>query len=394
MARVYVYGSCVSRDSFEFLDKSQHQLLGYTARQSLISATSSPYLAEAQAGTLESRFQIRNLQGDFDGSIFGTLLDVADQADYIFWDLTDERLGVIKVSDAAYITRSVELIQSGLIGGIDEADWIKFGSDRHFALWQEAVRKFAKFSDTHSVQSKLVLFNIPWSMSDDTGAPLPRAWDMFPDEANNHLARYVAAVREHMEVNYIELPWEMARSSATHKWGLAPYHYLDRVYEAIAERFTALEAASSFTGRTGTLLEPESNSKIEWHDSVTEPVTRALPPGTSAFGLQIQARNRTSPARLIISLKLEGAEGLHLFKQRVTKSIIPGIGHFRYLDIDSGERSYFAGFSLPAGVTCQSVTVKGWQLGKGQVDIGPMTVFPTSYSPDGDESDSARLEFL
>lgn len=373
MARIYVYGSCVSRDSFDFLDKSRHQLLGYTARQSLISATGKPYPIAAQTGRLESRFQIRNLQGDFDGSIFRTLLDVGAQAEYVFWDLTDERLGVMKLSDGAYITRSVELLQSGLLEGQDDAEWIKFGSEEHFVLWEESVKRFAEFTQAHAIESKIVLFNLPWSMWDDDGVPLNKTWDMFPDEANNLFARYVAVIRKHMNVRCLELPWDRTVSSKTHKWSLAPYHYQDQVYGLIAEQFTALESGDS-TANPDSSIDLGFTENAEWHDSVTHPLTRIMPPGLQAFGLQLEARSTSTPVRLIISLKLEGAEGLHLYKQRITKSVLPDIGHFRYLDVDSGVRSYFAGFELPEGVSCSSITVKGWQVGKGQIQLGRMSV--------------------
>ncbi|WP_458108810.1 DUF6270 domain-containing protein [Arthrobacter sp. R3-55] len=373
MARIYVYGSCVSRDSVEFLDMSKHRLLGYTARQSLISAVSDVYPASAQLGTLESRFQIRNLQGDFDGSIFRTLSDVADQADYIFWDLTDERLGVIKVADNTYVTRSVELIQSGLMENFDEATWIQFGTDEHYELWQESVRKFAEFTKARGLQSKLLLFNLPWSMWDNEGTPLKKTWDLFPDEANNVLARYVGFVREHMGVNYLDIPWDQVAASKTHKWGVAPYHYGDHVYEVVADKFAALETAMS-QGREepGGVV---STTDLAWKDAVADPPTFSIPPGASAFGLQFDARSASSAVRLILSLELEGAEGLHLYKHRITKSVMEDIGHFRYLHLDSGQRTYFAGFDLPEGVSCKSLTVKGWQVGKGKVEIGQISLF-------------------
>ncbi|MCD4852205.1 DUF6270 domain-containing protein [Arthrobacter sp. AK01] len=373
MARIYVYGSCVSRDSVEFLDMSLHRLLGYTARQSLISAVGDVYPASAQQGTLESRFQIRNLQGDFDGSIFRTLLDVADQADYIFWDLTDERLGVIKVAENTYVTRSVELIQSGLIENLEKAAWIQFGTEEHYELWQESVRQFAEFTRAHGLQSKLVLFNLPWSMWDDEGTPLKKIWDLFPDEANNVLARYVAVVRQHMDVNYLDIPWAQVAASKTHKWGVAPYHYEDHVYEVVADKFKILETAKS-SGREGQ-GGVVSTSDLAWRDAVADPPTFSIPPDTSAFGLQFDARSAGSAVRLILSLELEGADGLHLYKHRITKSVMADIGHFRYLNLDGGQRTYFAGFDLPEGVSCKSLTVKGWQIGKGNVELGNMSLF-------------------
>ncbi|MFP3580801.1 DUF6270 domain-containing protein [Arthrobacter sp. SIMBA_036] len=378
MARIYVYGSCVSRDSFDFLDKTKHSLIGYTARQSLISATGLPYVAEANSGALESRFQIRNLQGDFDGSIFTTLRDVSAQSDYIFWDLTDERLGVIRVAENSYITRSVELIQSGLLDGLGDSEWIKFGSEEHFRLWESAVITFAKYLETNALTSKIVLFNVPWSMYDNEGRPLQKSWNMMPDEANNLLARYVAIVRQYMNVPCIEIPWEQALSDRKHKWSLAPYHYQDSVYESVAKQFAEIEEAVALGASAQKNLDEATSvaSGNSWHDSVLSPQGFTVSPEVRSFGLQFDARCHVSSGRrLLLSLQLDGAEDLQLSKQRLTKSVIPNIGHFRYVDVDAGERTYFAGFELPEGVSCTSIKVMGWQVAKGQVDIGRVSMF-------------------
>ncbi|MFE4196517.1 DUF6270 domain-containing protein [Paenarthrobacter sp. NPDC056912] len=378
MARIFVYGSCVSRDSFEFLDKSEHELIGYTARQSLISATGSPYPASANAGTLESRFQIRNLQNDFDGTIFRTLADVASSADFIFWDLTDERLGVIKVGHDSYITRSVELLQSGLIDNIGDPEWIKFGSNEHFELWRNSVVNFADFVRAHSIESKIVLFNLPWSMHDDFGAPIQKSWGMFPDEANNLLAKYMGVLREHLNLATIELPWEMAVSSRDHKWRLAPYHYHDDVYQAVVNQFNSLEAGldeqKHFASGAGP--EPKSLDDRDWHDAVLEPQTFLVPSGAKTFGIQFEAISSVSPGnKILLSLKLEGAEGLPLVKNRITKSGMESVGHFRYVEIDSARRKYYAGFELPDDVSCTSVTIMGWQIAQGQIQIRDASLF-------------------
>ena len=40
--RVFIYGSCVSRDTFEYLDPDQFEIVQYVARQSALSAYTRP----------------------------------------------------------------------------------------------------------------------------------------------------------------------------------------------------------------------------------------------------------------------------------------------------------------------------------------------------------------
>ena len=365
MASIYIYGSCVSRDSFDFIDRSEHRLLGYTARQSLISAVSKPYPASADSGSLESKFQIRNLQGDFDGSLLEILSEVASETDYIFWDLTDERLGLIKIDDYTFITKSVELSQSGLLSDIKEYEWIRFGTEEHLELWQEAVRALADFAKSNLPNTKIVLINLPWALLDEEGRPLGRTWDLLPDEANNLLAKYAAVIRNHLDVYDIELSWDKATASSGHKWGLAPYHYQDAVYEQVIEQF-------------GQLADGQADEE-PWRDAGENLGEFAVPSEAVAFGIHFEARSLLPAGRnMLVALSLDGTDGMSLSGARIMKSGMTSIGHFRYLEIDPGQRSYFAGFQLPDGVTCSSVKVMGWHIEAGQIEVRNLGIVPSA----------------
>ncbi|MEQ4567615.1 DUF6270 domain-containing protein [Paenarthrobacter sp. CAP02] len=387
MARIFIYGSCVSRDAYEFLDKANNELLGYTARQSLISAVNKPFLANAAAGSLTSRFQVKNLQGDFDGNVLGTLTEVSKTADFIFWDLTDERLGVLEVEADTYITRSTELVQSGLLNDLGTRTWIKFGTDEHFALWEDAVNRFAQLARSEGFQTKIVLFNLPWSMYDDEGGVLGRYWAMTPDEANNTFARYVAAIRNHMDVFLLELPWAATTSSRTHKWTLAPYHYVDKVYQEVVADFSRLiHAADSASNAKKPEMSSTANSRrfVEaWGDAVDAPPRIEMSTGGPSFGVQFEARNDQAVSkRVLISLRLQGADHVDLSKYRIAKSAHSAIGFFRYINIEPGTRSYFSFFDLPAGVTCTGISVHGWQLESGVVLLRSLSIASSPVSVD------------
>ncbi|TVU62358.1 hypothetical protein FQP90_11990 [Paenarthrobacter nitroguajacolicus] len=370
MASIYIYGSCVSRDSFDFIDKTEHRLLGYTARQSLISAVSKPYLASADSGSLESQFQLRNLQGDFDGSLLDILSELAPETDYIFWDLTDERLGLIKIDEYTFITKSVELVQSGLLGRIKDYEWIKFGTEEHLELWQEAVRALADFAKSNLPNTKIVLINLPWALLDENGRPLEKTWELLPDEANNLLAKYAAVIRNHLDVYDIEMSWDKATASSNHKWGLAPYHYQDAVYEQVIEQFNQLTLRQAATVSYSLTDLPDPAGHEPWRDAADNLGEFHLALRAASFGIHFEARSSLPAGRnMLVALTLEGADDMSLSDARIMKSGMASIGHFRYLEIESGQRSYFAGFRLPVGVTCSSVKVMGWQIEAGQVEI-------------------------
>ncbi|WP_247042178.1 DUF6270 domain-containing protein [Arthrobacter rhizosphaerae] len=395
MARIYIYGSCVSRDAFDFLDKSENELLGYTARQSLISATNKPYLADASKGALSSRFQIKNLQGDFDGNAIQKLSEIAESADYIFWDLTDERLGVIELDEDIFITRSTELVQSELLGDQTKQKWIKFGTDEHLELWTQAVARFSDFVRSKNLETKIVLFNLSWSMYDDGEAVLGRYFSMLPDEANNTFARYVAVIRECLDVFSLEVPWETAIANRDHKWTLAPYHYVDDVYTEVVHQLAA-HGTRRKTPRTEGLVRelksPEKSSEADaWRDAVGTPLRLELPPDTSSFGIEFEAQTHLPHGRhLLISLDLRGATDSDLAKNRIAKSGHEDIGFFRYVDVDRGRRSYFSSFELSAGVTCASISVRGWQIESDSVSVRQIRTCNAQASRRRESSESNR----
>ena len=73
MNKVFVYGGCVTRDVFELL-KHDHELSGYVARQSLISASSPP--SNLGDDLPETNFEMRAVKGDLNSSLFTALTEL------------------------------------------------------------------------------------------------------------------------------------------------------------------------------------------------------------------------------------------------------------------------------------------------------------------------------
>ena len=76
---VFIYGSCVSRDSYERLDSAMFPLVSYVARQSLISSFSRPatFVSMPEFTGLTSKFQIKMLGGDLESSLPRSLRSIA-----------------------------------------------------------------------------------------------------------------------------------------------------------------------------------------------------------------------------------------------------------------------------------------------------------------------------
>ncbi|MFB9777557.1 DUF6270 domain-containing protein [Brevibacterium otitidis] len=131
--QVAVFGSCVSRDTCEYLPSAE--VAPYVARQSAIVHLNPAGARRWSDEALDSAFQAKMFNGDMEADAVERLLAV--EPDVLLIDLIDERRGVWVFPDGTYLTNSVEAYRTGV------DDWapkeggrlIPFGSDEHFRLW-------------------------------------------------------------------------------------------------------------------------------------------------------------------------------------------------------------------------------------------------------------------
>lgn len=239
--KLFIYGGCVSRDAFDFLEEYGYSLLHYVSRQSVISATSESDIAllsglDVGAGPWERR----NLEGDIRGDVIEQVAAHMDDMDALVWDILIDRNGVVRTADGKYITYSYDLDEAGVFRRMKETglfgEWVRFGTDHHFALWTAAVDRFLANLELHGLTNKLILIIAPWATTmDDGGAPVYGGREPTPDEANALYSRYYDYLTKTKNVRSITIPKAVAIGKRKHKWGPAPYHYVDAAYEHIRE---------------------------------------------------------------------------------------------------------------------------------------------------------------
>lgn len=227
MAGIFVYGGCVTRDTFEFL-KDEHTLTGYVARQSLVSAASIPTTV---AGPIQGEgFEYRAARGDLYSSLYGSLAGVPE-TDIFIMDLLVERFGVFGLPDGSYVTRTPNLRKAGAI----EALWptlrhIKMGTEEHFLLWSDAATKLVQHLSNIGLLDRTLLFETPWASVTTTGDPVPPYVGWTAESAEITYAPYYAKMKQ-LGVQSTRLPQEYAVSTDDHRWGASPYHYIPAAYE-------------------------------------------------------------------------------------------------------------------------------------------------------------------
>lgn len=139
------------------------------------------------------------------------------------------------MDEGAYITRSAELERSGRLGEL-RPKFIKFGTDRHFGLWKSSFAKFSRAANASGMWSKIVVLEATWAAKTESGSDTPKFRDMDASTGNQLFERYYDHVRR-SELPIITIPAELAVGANEHKWGPAPYHYVDKTYAWLTQEF-------------------------------------------------------------------------------------------------------------------------------------------------------------
>ncbi|OFT77186.1 hypothetical protein HMPREF3104_02775 [Corynebacterium sp. HMSC30G07] len=232
MRKVFIYGSCVTRDSVDFWDEHNLELHGYVARQSLISATSSVNSTVGfNLNGVTSSFQRRMIKNDLLGTAIKQVKEAIDDGAVVVWDLTDERNGVLALEDGRIVSAVAERT-SGLVRTAQIQETIRFTDDKFLPLWRQALGHFKRSLGTRI--EKITINATPWATSFPDGQPIRES---FPTSNQfNSALNIMTNYAKELGFQTFEVPKEIVFGSTDHKWGPAPFHYSDNAYVAMAEK--------------------------------------------------------------------------------------------------------------------------------------------------------------
>lgn len=233
MKKFFIYGGCVSRDTYELI-KAQNSLTHYVARQSLISAASKPE-RRINLKDLSENFNSRMIKGDIQSSLFNKIKQYNDSIDVFLFDILSERLGVFRISGGTYITNSTELANSNILSKNEfSKTLIRFGSDRHFSIWKESAEQLRDLLEAHGILRKSYLIRANWTDLTIQGTPVPKFRGIESEKANEMYGRYYDLLGK-LGFQTIEPEPKIAQSDEDHKWGPSQYHYQREFYNKVIE---------------------------------------------------------------------------------------------------------------------------------------------------------------
>lgn len=287
--KVAIFGSCVSRDTCEFMPKTE--VVAYIARQSVTSLVSPHGAENVDLSELRSAFQRRMVTGDLAGNGLKRIVENAKVLDLILIDLIDERRGYWSFSDGTSMTNSLEVANSGAAREARRAGarLIEFGTDEHYENWRSGFESLTDGLKAAELWDRTILLDIEWaaalegaqhpnydhveklgrrlrqlqrganeaSRSLSRGQGLNDAWKIFRNvrqteaeqyadrasHANTKYGRYRAMARSLTATAVVRSSNEV-RIGRDHKWGPQPFHYRESDYRSIVESISKARSAT------------------------------------------------------------------------------------------------------------------------------------------------------
>jgi hypothetical protein len=226
---LFIYGSCVSRDAFEF--PGAPKIANYIARSSLASAFAPPP-SELPAFDLEanpSAFQRRMVTADIEKQL-PHLLRAHDVGDLIL-DLIDERFALRRIGGSV-VTQSPEL--GPCLPPPKREDLLVSGSPEH-------KHRFAKGLEQLLLAippERVILNRVHWSHADETGEQF--ANPTATNAANALLDEFYELARTRGITRELTYSPDLMVASASHKWGRSPFHYINPFYASMLSQLASL----------------------------------------------------------------------------------------------------------------------------------------------------------
>jgi len=222
--KIFIFGSCVSRDFIEIASAKNFTLVKYYARSSFASLSSKPLKDDQLLSRIESKWQRTMLFNDLQKNVFYDVL--RNDFDVMLIDLIDERFNLAKV-DGSLCTISTEYRK------YQEKKYqaIAFDSVEKFEHWKIGFKKFIQHLQRVNAVDKIRINRVWWAdkiedtgfFSDDYAQYIKRNNEIL-EKMYSHISKFIKASQ------FIDYPNDILVAAKSHKWGVQPFHYIDSFY--------------------------------------------------------------------------------------------------------------------------------------------------------------------
>lgn len=229
-----LHGSCVSRDILDFDKEESIKLVSYSARSSLATlgsenvSKSIPDHYYNALNNIDSNFQRRMVASDFSNKFIQSIAN--NNCELLLIDLIDERFHLAKIKNKS-VTRSSEFLKSG----IKPDRLIDTYSEEYLEEWYKGVdHLFSKIDEIFGLDF-IRINKVYWATVATESIDTDKLVANNATEKNNDkldlMYKYIE--RNLPSKCIIDIPKSLLVADSSHKWGLAPFHYIDDYYETV-----------------------------------------------------------------------------------------------------------------------------------------------------------------
>lgn len=167
--KIFILGSCVTRDAFNSSLNNSFEISRYIARYSLARIGYDPvkdidFYSAKMKEKIVSEFQRKLLLQEWANTILRSL-EEAD-FDYVIVDCVDERFGLIEIDSDIFVTNSDEFRNSRVIDS-KSAKKVTPDSDVFLADWEKGFKSIIDIVGS----DKIIMNNVYWAEKLDNGDP-------------------------------------------------------------------------------------------------------------------------------------------------------------------------------------------------------------------------------
>ncbi|MDR7119300.1 DUF6270 domain-containing protein [Rheinheimera soli] len=259
--KVFIMGSCVSRDPFEIAHKRDFDIVAYYARSSFASLGAEPFVDEKLLSGIKSDWQRKMVRADMEKRVFSQLITL--NFDVLLIDLIDERFS-LSVFENSIHTISTEYKKA--LYRPNRYNFVKAGTEEKLRLWKEGAIKLSHYLISNGLDNKVIINRVYWSLKcDNTNNLLDRYSVESVKQANDQLNwMYDELIQLLPKARFINYRDDELEIDENHKWGIEPFHYTTRTFVRQLSSIYALSLQNiKFTIRHG-LGNAELSFPIMW----------------------------------------------------------------------------------------------------------------------------------
>ena len=259
---VVIYGSCVTRDTFEFAPPAGTTVRRYIARQSWCSidrVAETPVNIPKDVSPFTRRSLISDAKGDALRQIRATLTSHSDC--YLVMDLADERFGFIEGPEGQIVTYNDELSRRGSYEKLPAA-WVrrKFASTTYSLEFYDAALSLEDVLKDLGLWERTAVVANQWAESGTDGREIAPSVG-----ATALMNSYFEDIYSFLETR----GWNVLRpgggpplSDPYHRWGPAPFHYDQNYYRRISAKLSEFFTESARSSASPSVTPPPVSSSL------------------------------------------------------------------------------------------------------------------------------------